>query len=95
MNEPRWRTVLCWSAVVTFFTAPLVVFVLHIVAVEKQWNIGQRWEEFSGIGAFYQIISTLVFGLAGLQSFDRFVQQKNGKKYEQEPPKPIQSKRSN
>jgi hypothetical protein len=69
--EPRWRTVLCWSAVVTFFSMPLVVFILHIVSVEKGWNMGQRWSEFTGIGLFYQIISALVFGLAGLNSWDR------------------------
>jgi len=81
MTEPRWRTVLCWSAVVTFFSMPLVVFVLHIIAIERSWNAGQRWEEFTGIGAFYQIVAALVFGLAGLHSWDKTVQQRfNGGK---------------
>jgi len=58
---------------------PLVVFTLHIISIERDWNIKDRWTELTGIAGFYQVISTLVFGLAGLQSFDRFVATRNGK----------------
>lgn len=78
MKEPLWRTVLCWGAVTTFFTFPLSVFALRIFSIEYHWEISERWPEFHGVGTFYQTIAALVFGLAGLRSFDRAWEMRNG-----------------
>jgi hypothetical protein len=77
MNEPRWRQVLCWGAVITFFSIPLIIFTLHVMAIELGWKFDDRLEEFQGIMPVYQTVTALIFGLAGLNSFDRFT---NGKK---------------
>jgi hypothetical protein len=70
-HEPRWRTVLNWSAVIMFFSMPLVLFVMHLISIERGWQVEERWAEFKGLGFVYQTITALVFGLAGLNSWDR------------------------
>jgi hypothetical protein len=73
MNEPRWRTVLCWGATVFFLGVPLMVFALH------ELNMLQA-TEYRWLGQSYQSITALVFGLSGLRSFDHYVETKNGDK---------------
>lgn len=81
MNEPRWRQILCWGAVTMFFGLPLGVFILHFAAIEFGWQFDNRIEEFAGIMPVYQTITGLVFGLAGLNSWDKY----NGRKRKNEP----------
>lgn len=77
MREPLWRIVLCWGTVVTFLTLPLVVFVLHIVSDEVTWlHFSQHVTEYKFMIPFFQTITALVFGLAGLHSWDKRI---NGK----------------
>jgi hypothetical protein len=77
-REPRWRTVLCWGAVFTFFTVPLVGILLLLLA-DQYPSIRNHISEYKFIGPFFQSVTALVFGLAGLRSLDRYVDQKNGK----------------
>jgi hypothetical protein len=78
MKEPRWRTVLCWGAIVTFFTVPMAG--LGILFIADQFpSIRNHLTEYKFIGPFFQSVTALVFGLAGLNSADRYVEQKNGK----------------
>ena len=79
MEEPRWRTVLCWGAVLTFFTVPLVGITLLVLA-DSVPNIGNHLKEYKFIGPFFQSVTALVFGLSGLRSLDKYVETKNGKK---------------
>jgi hypothetical protein len=78
MQEPRWRILLCWGAVFTFFTVPLVGIGLLLLA-DSVPNIRNHISEYKFIGPFFQSVTALVFGLAGLKSFDRYVDVKNGK----------------
>jgi ABC-type Fe3+ transport system permease subunit len=73
MNEPRWRTALCWGAVITFLTVPLLVFILHVVSdeVPSSFHFSQHLSEYKFLTPFFQSITALVFGLAGLNSFDK------------------------
>ena len=74
MNEPRWRTVLNWSAVITFFVSPLVVFVLHVISEEPliTWfHFNEHIKEYRYLDRFYELNAALVFGLAGLHSWDK------------------------
>ena len=78
MKEPKWRMVLCWGAVVTFFTVPMVG--LAILFMADYWpNIRNHLSEYKFIGPFFQSVTALVFGLAGLNSADRYIEHKNGK----------------
>lgn len=68
--EPRWRIALCWIAVITFFALPLLVFIFQVFArlpdpKEMEW-----------LGNVYKADAALVFGLAGLNSWDK----RNGKR---------------
>jgi hypothetical protein len=64
-------------AVIMFFAIPVLIIVLHILAIEFDWKSDDRIAEFQGVMPVYQTISGLVFGLAGLNSFDRFFNGKN------------------
>lgn len=69
ITEPLWRTVLCWTALVTFFALPFIVFVCQVLEhlpapSELEW-----------LGNVYKADVALVFGLAGLNSWDK----RNGK----------------
>jgi len=82
-GEPLWRTALNWCAVITFFTAPLLIFVLQVA--DFPWlHFRENMSSFKWLGNFYLSVTGLVFGLAGLNSFDRFKQ--NGAQ-QQPPPK--------
>jgi hypothetical protein len=76
-DEPRWKVCLCWGAVLCFFTVPIVGIGLLIMA-DQFPSIRNHINEFKFIGPFFQSVTALVFGLAGLRSVDRYVDQKNG-----------------
>ena len=73
MHEPRWRTVLCWGAVVTFLGLPFGVCALHLVSDEfpTYFHFSQHISEYKFIIPYYQSITALVFALAGLNSWDK------------------------
>jgi ABC-type Fe3+ transport system permease subunit len=78
MKEPRWRTVLCWGAVLTFFSVPMVG--LGILVMADYWpNIRNHLAEYKFIGPFFQSVTALVFGLAGLNTTEKYFTEKNGK----------------
>lgn len=76
-EEPLWRKVLCWGSVVTFFTLPLITFALHVVALETSMRFAEHISDFKFLGTVYASVTALVFGLAGLNSWDKRI---NGKK---------------
>jgi hypothetical protein len=76
-SEPRWRIVLCWGAVFTFFTVPIVGLTLLILS-DTVPSIRNHMSEYKFIGPFFQSVTALVFGLSGLRSLDKYVETKNG-----------------
>ena len=74
MKDARWRLVLQWGTVITFLLMPLSIFVIAILHPE----LGGRIKEFQFLGKFFESITALVFGLAGLRSVDKYVETKNG-----------------
>lgn len=87
-REPRWRVVLCWGAVFTFFTVPLAGLTILILA-DSFPSIRNHLSEFKFIGPFFQSVTALVFGLSGLRSLDKYVETKNGNGKKGEPPAEI------
>jgi hypothetical protein len=81
-NDPLWRQFLCWCAVLTFFSAPLAYFILSYLTYEvptlRDLPEHGVWRD---LGEWYRILAALVFGLAGLHSWDKRVEEKlqNGK----------------
>lgn len=79
MNEPRWRSLLCWGTVITFLTLPMVIFGLALASREFGWtDFEQHIKEYKFLGNFYQSVTALAFGLSGLKSVDRYIETKNG-----------------
>lgn len=64
MKEPLWRTVLNWGVVITFFGAPLMVFLMHVFVPGFNAHI----TEYAYLRPWFQHIALLVFGLAGLHT---------------------------
>jgi hypothetical protein len=72
MKEPLWREVLCWGTVITFLSAPLLVFILHVLSDEVPWlHFSEHIKEYGFLVPFFQTVTALVFGLAGLHSLDK------------------------
>lgn len=70
--DPLWRQVLCWGAVLTFLTLPLVVFVLTVLSFEVDWlHFDKHRDEYKFLVPYFQTVTALVLGLAGLNTFDR------------------------
>lgn len=67
---------------ITFLTLPAVIFILALASREFGWtDFEQHIKEYKFLGNFYSSITALTFGLAGLNSADRFVETalKNGR----------------
>ena len=74
MKDTKWRLVLCWGTVLTFLLMPVSLVAIAIWHPELTAQI----REFKFLSKFFESITALVFGLAGLRSLDKFVEKKNG-----------------
>ena len=74
MKDTRWRLILCWGTVITFLTLPLSVLVIALLHPE----LASQIREYKFLSKFFESITALVFGLAGLRSVDKYVETKNG-----------------
>jgi hypothetical protein len=76
MVESLWRRVLVWGAIGLFFGLPILAFILQIIAIQSPWfRLEEYLADFRYLGVFESTLAALVFGLAGLNSWDK----KNGK----------------
>jgi hypothetical protein len=72
MKEPLWRSVLCWGAVITYLTLPLLTFVLVFISDEFSWpHFNEHLREYKFLTPYFESVTALIFGLAGLNTFDR------------------------
>ena len=75
MKDTKWRLVLCWGTVITFLTLPLAIFLIALLHPE----LTSQLREYKFLSKFFESITALVFGLAGLRSVDKYVEtRKNG-----------------
>jgi hypothetical protein len=78
-HEPYWKLALNWGAVITFLTLPLVLMTIQLAILSHpDWIVDpQRYEKnFSYLADFQRNLAILVFGLAGLRTWEQI---KNGK----------------
>lgn len=94
-HDPYWKIALNWGAVITFFTLPLFVFIGQLTI----WpNLEAEKEHLDYLRGFMTNITYLVFGLAGLRTWEQI--KANGNKQPNankewrpsEPPKPLETK---
>ena len=91
-NEPLWKTVLNWGTVILFLTLPLFIMgvQIYINTHPDSWHWTdpnltpeQRTQRFQYIYDFMRNLTVLVFGLAGLRTWENIKQNgaaKNGNK---------------
>jgi hypothetical protein len=74
LKEPLWREVLCWGAVICFFLFPLTAFSI-VVYSTTIGSVGfldpKELAFFREFVPFEATLATLVFGLAGLNTWDK------------------------
>lgn len=79
-QDPPWKRALNWGAVITFLTLPMVLLVIQV------WNwthpgfltlVEGKDPHIEYLREFMRNITILVFGLAGLRTWEQI---KNGKK---------------
>lgn len=81
MKEPHWKTALNWGAVLVFFSLPIVLFITQLWIYP---NLEEEKIHLDYLRNFMNNITILVFGLAGLRTWEQI---KNGKPTkEPEPP---------
>jgi ABC-type phosphate transport system permease subunit len=74
-QEPKWRQTLCWFAVIAFFSVPLSLFLLQTMSlIFPAWQdfSKEHLQEYRWMGDWMRTLAALVFGLAGLNSVDRW-----------------------
>jgi hypothetical protein len=93
MKEPLWRLILNWGTVISFLTVPLIIMSIQVYANTHpgwwQWNDAltpeQHQSRFQYLNDFMRNITILVFGLAGLRTWENI---KNGKGQQSDPRAP-------
>jgi hypothetical protein len=77
MKEEPWKTFLNWGAVCMFFGMPLIIMVIQIFALMFPKWLSQELPqtEFKYLYEFQRALAILVFGLAGLRTWEHV---KNG-----------------
>ena len=84
MKDPLWKTVLNWGTVVLFLLLPLFIMAIQLYANTHpgwwQWmeklNPQEHERRFQYVNDFMRNLTILVFGLAGLRTWENL---KNGK----------------
>jgi hypothetical protein len=74
--EPMWRKVLCWGSVILYLTLPLLILVVRLLSDHfPEYHWAESLSQAKFMIPYFTSLTALVFGLAGLSSWDR----KNGK----------------
>lgn len=73
MQEPLWRQVLCWGAVVSFFVMPSLLFILVFYnAIRREGFLTpEEIHDFQALSPYQATLAALVVGLAGLNTWDK------------------------
>jgi hypothetical protein len=82
VKEPLWKTVLNWGTVITFFTLPAFLITVQIYShTHPDWwqHTPQEQDRFHYLNDFLRNVTLLVFGLAGLRTWEQI---KNGNRKE-------------
>jgi hypothetical protein len=83
MKDEGWKNFLNWGAVIMFFSMPLLVLVIQLFALTFPGWLSQELPqtEFKYLYEFQRALAILVFGLAGLRTWEHVA---NGKPKQKE-----------
>jgi hypothetical protein len=80
-REPLWRTVLCWGAVSLFLILPILILIIRLMSDSfPNMHWGETISQAKFVIPYFQSLTALVFGLAGLNVWDRKNGRNNSKK---------------
>jgi len=87
MKEEPWKTFLNWGAVVMFFGMPLLVMLIQLLALAFPDVLSKELpqSEFKYLYEFQRALAILVFGLAGLRTWEHVSNGKQKKNGDQKP----------
>jgi hypothetical protein len=93
MKEEPWKRFLNWGAVIMFFSMPLLVMAIQLLALAFPNVLAQELpqSEFKYLYEFQRALAILVFGLAGLRTWEH-VKNGNGKPKAADDPRPQNTK---
>jgi len=85
-KEPLWKVILNWGAVSTFLVLPLSIMLLQVYANthpgwwkwHEELTPDQRMQRFTYLYDHMRNLTILVFGLAGLRTWEHITNGKNG-----------------
>jgi hypothetical protein len=77
-EEPLWREVAHWLVIISFFSLPLVVLVLHLSIAIEHINYKAHEGEFAYLWSFHKVLAALLATIMGLNSWDKRNGPKNG-----------------
>lgn len=81
-RDTRWRWLLCWGTVITFLLMPLSLVTIGFLNPA----FAEQIKDYKFLSKFFESITALVFGLAGLRSVDKYVETKNNGNGNKKPP---------
>jgi len=87
-HEPYWKLFLNWGVVITFLLLPLVIMTIQLYLLSHPdviRNPETYRDHFKYLLEFQRNLAILVFGLAGLRTWEQI---KNGKQPPTEKPPP-------
>jgi hypothetical protein len=71
-GDPLWRRIAYWLVIVSFFTIPLVVLILHLTFIlDVKAQYGMHRGEFQYIWTFHATLGAMLIAMMGLHSWDK------------------------
>jgi hypothetical protein len=71
-GDPLWRRIAYWLVIVSFFSIPLVVLILHLAFVLQMKEIyNMHRGEFQYIWTFHATLGAMLIAMLGLHSWDK------------------------
>jgi hypothetical protein len=71
-GDPLWRRIAYWLVIVSFFSIPLVVLILHLMFVLQMKETYQIHRgEFQYIWTFHATLGAMLIAMLGLHSWDK------------------------
>lgn len=94
MTEEPWKRFLNWGAVIMFFGMPLLVMTIQLLALAFPNVLSQSLPqtEFKYLYEFQRALAILVFGLAGLRTWEHVSHNGKANKKAAEDPRPQHTK---
>jgi hypothetical protein len=90
--DPQWRKVAYWLVIISFFSIPAVVLILHLYYISistQNPDLSTHRGEFGYVWTFHATLGVILTAMLGLNSWDK--RTINGRTEKPPPPKQTES----